>query len=73
MWILIDISNGDALEVKNAGKIYYWTFETKALALKFKRDTAKKKYGATLVGPFKRVYHPSNYPSDGRYYSLRKR
>jgi hypothetical protein len=53
MWILVDVSNGGALEIQNAGKVYFWTFKTKDLATKFKRRVSRRKFGAELIGPFR--------------------
>lgn len=72
MWVLIDTSNGDALEVKSASKVYFWTFRTKKLASQFKRSTKRRKHGATLVGPFQVERCQTVKQFNGKYYALTK-
>jgi len=64
-WILIDISNGDALDIQNARKVYFWSFETKADALRHKRWQARRKNGARLLGPFR--FYPGDKIDGARY------
>lgn len=51
MWILVDVSNGDALEISNAEKLYWWQFESYATAVRHQK-ASKEASGARLVGPF---------------------
>lgn len=47
MWILIDTSNGDALEIKTASKLYWWQFDSYADAVRHQNESE-----ARLAGPF---------------------
>lgn len=57
MYVLIDVTNGDALEIKTAAKIYFWAFKTLKQAKEHlrKQNREAEKYGskARLVGPFR--------------------
>lgn len=51
-YILIDISNGDALEPRGASRIYFWEFQTLQKAHDFLVKHNSLKSHSELVGPF---------------------
>lgn len=53
-YVLLDVSNGDALEPRNAARIYFWEFPSLSKAQAFLKRHTKLKSHSELIGPFKR-------------------
>lgn len=52
-YVLIDVSNGGALEPRTASKVYFWTFRTLKEARRFLKNQKRVKHAAELIGPFR--------------------
>lgn len=67
-YVLLDLSNGDALEPRGAARIYFWEFRTLPKAQDFLKEHNKVKGHSELTGPFKVKYGTKMH--GGIYYAM---
>lgn len=67
MYIIYDLSNGGALEIKTAGKIYYWVFSDIKQARKFLKNAKRRKNSPEYSQIFTVEYSHFNPKVNGLY------